>query len=395
MSAPKPFHVMTKPMGPRCNIDCSYCYYLEKERFYPEEKRFRMSDALLEHYVRDLIAAQADAGGREVAFAWQGGEPTLLGVEFFERAVALQRKYARPGLPITNAIQTNGTLLDDEWGRFLSREKFLVGISVDGPRRIHDRYRRDRAGRGTFDKVMLGLDVLRRYGIAFNVLCTVHRENAIKGKEVYAFLKTLGTQHIQFIPIVERRSRSGALAAAPQIDANPENLVSEWSVSPRAYGKFLCEVFDAWYRKDIGHYFVQFFEDQVGMWMGRPASLCVFAETCGTGLAMEHNGDVYTCDHYVYPQYLVGNIGQTDLGDLANSAKVRQFGQDKKERLTAQCRRCQFRFACNGGCPKHRILLSADGEPGHNYFCESNMTFFRHAGSRLREIAGSISRSMA
>ncbi len=196
MSAPKPFHVMTKPMGPKCNIDCSYCYYLEKERLYPDEKRFRMSDALLEKYVHDLISSQADAGSREVAFAWQGGEPTMLGVEFFERVVAFQRTYSRPGLNITNAIQTNGTLLDDEWGRFLSQENFLVGISVDGPRRIHDRYRKDRAGRGTFDKVMHGLDVLRRHEIDFNLLCTVHRENAIKGKEVYAFLKTLGTQHV-------------------------------------------------------------------------------------------------------------------------------------------------------------------------------------------------------
>ncbi len=384
MTVPRPFQVMTKPIGPRCNIACKYCYYLEKEQLYPDEKRFRMSDAVLERYVRDLIAAEVKAGQREVLFAWQGGEPTLLGVDFFERAVALQKQYCPEGVRIENAFQTNGMLLDDDWGSFLARENFLVGISIDGPRKIHDRYRRDRAGRPTFDKVMKGLDVLRRHGVEFNILTTVHRENAIQGKEVYRFLRDLGTAHLQFIPIVERRAVDGGLAAAPQVDDDPANVVSEWSVSPRAYGKFLCDVFDTWYRKDVGRIFVQFFENQVGLWMGLPASLCVFAETCGNGLAMEHNGDLYACDHYVYPEYRLGNIMETPIGELAWSEAAEKFGNDKRDTLTAQCRACEFRFACNGGCPKHRFLRSKDGEPGHNYFCQSYTMFFRHAGDRLR-----------
>lgn len=381
---------MTKPIGPRCNIACSYCYYLEKEALYPDEKRFRMSDAVLERYVRDLIAAEVEAGERGVTFAWQGGEPTMLGVDFFEKAVALQKQYCPEGVRIENAFQTNGMLLDDDWGRFLAREDFLVGISIDGPRAIHDRYRRDRAGRPTFDKVMQGLDVLRRHQVAFNILTTVHRENAIHGKEVYRFLRDLGTAHIQFIPIVERRAADGSLAAAPQVDDDPENVVSAWSVSPRAYGKFLCDVFDFWCRKDVGRIFVQFFENQVGLWMGRPASLCVFAETCGAGLALEHNGDLYACDHYVYPEYRLGNIMDTPLAELAWSETAEKFGNDKRDRLTAQCRACEFRFACNGGCPKHRFLRSKDGEPGHNYFCQSYTMFFRHAGDRLRVIGARL-----
>ena len=381
---------MTKPIGPRCNIACSYCYYLEKEALYPDEKRFRMSDAVLERYVRDLIAAEVEAGERSVTFAWQGGEPTMLGVEFFEKAVALQKQHCPEGVRIENAFQTNGMLLDDDWGAFLAREDFLVGISVDGPRPIHDRYRRDRAGRPTFDKVMQGLDVLRRHQVEFNILTTVHRENAIHGKEVYRFLRDLGTAHIQFIPIVERRAADGSLAAAPQVDDDPANVVSEWSVSPRAYGKFLCDVFDTWYRKDVGRVFIQFFENQVGLWMGRPASLCVFAETCGAGLALEHNGDLYACDHYVYPEYRLGNIIETPLAALAWSEEAATFGRNKRDTLTAQCRACEFRFACNGGCPKHRFLRSKDGEAGHNYFCESYTLFFRHAGDRLRVIGARL-----
>ena len=390
MTAPHPFQVMTKPIGPRCNIDCAYCYYLEKESLYPDEKHFRMSDAVLERYVHDLIAAEVKAGQREVVFAWQGGEPTLLGVDFFERAVALQKQHCPEGVRIENAFQTNGMLLDDAWGSFLAREDFLVGISIDGPRAIHDHYRRDRAGRPTFDKVMQGLDVLRRHQVRFNILTTVHRENAIYGKDVYRFLRDLGTAHLQFIPIVERRTADGALASAPQVDDDPENAVTEWSVSPRAYGKFLCDVFDVWYRKDIGRVFIQFFENQVGMWMGLPASLCVFAETCGNGLAIEHNGDLYACDHYVYPEFKLGNIMATPMADLAWSDAAEKFGNDKRDTLTAQCRACEFRFACNGGCPKHRFLRSKDGEPGHNYFCQSYTMFFRHAGDRLRMIGARL-----
>lgn len=387
MSAPRPFHVLAKPIGPRCNIDCSYCYYLEKEKLYPGEKKFRMDEAVLEAHVRGVIEAAVAAGQPEVQFAWQGGEPTVLGLDFFDRAVALQQKYRPDGLRIDNALQTNGILLDDAWGQFLARHRFLVGLSVDGPKPIHDRYRRDRAGRGTFDAVMAGLDVLKRHAVDFNLLTTIHRANAGKGKELYRFLRDLGTRHLQFIPIVERRAQAGGLAGAPQVDDDPANVVSDWSVSPKAYGRFLCEVFDIWYRQDLGRVFVQFFENQVGLWRGLPASLCVFAETCGNALALEHNGDVYACDHYVYPEFKLGNLTETPLVELGNCDAARSFGDAKRDTLTRQCQSCRYRFACNGGCPKHRILTARDGEPGLNYFCESYTMFFRHAGGRLRELA--------
>lgn len=390
MTQPRAFHVMTKPIGPRCNIDCSYCYYLEKEKLYPSEKKFRMPDAVLETYVRGLIEAEVKAGVRDVLFAWQGGEPTMLGLPYFERIVALQKQHAPAGITVSNSLQTNGMLVDDAWAGFFAREGFLIGISIDGPREVHDRYRRDRAGRATFAAVMTGLEALQRAGVDYNILTTVHRANAGKGKEIYKVLRTLGTQHLQFIPIVERRAPSGDLAGAPQVDDDPANHVTDWSVQPRAYGKFLCDVFDVWQRHDIGRIFVQFFENQVGLWMGHPASLCVFAETCGNALALEHNGDLYACDHYVYPEYRLGNIMERDLGAMAWSEQARQFGEAKRDTLTAQCRSCSYRFACNGGCPKHRILRSKDGEPGHNYFCESYTMFFRHAGPTLRQMAAGL-----
>lgn len=391
MAEPAPvFSVMTKPMGPRCNIDCSYCYYLEKEALYPEEKRFRMSEAMLETYTRELIGAAVAAGQGEVAFAWQGGEPTLAGLGFFRRAVELQRALAPPGLRVSNSLQTNAMLIDADWAAFLAQENFLLGVSIDGPRALHDRYRRDRAGRGTHDAVMAGLAHLRAAGVEFNILCTLHRANVGKGKELYRYLRDLGTTHLQFIPIVERRAPAGGLARAPEIDADPGLAVTEWSVSPRAYGKFLCETFDIWYRQDVGRVFVQFFDVQVGLWRGLPSALCVFAETCGTGLALEHNGDLYACDHYVYPEFRLGNIARAPIGALAGSARAAQFGAAKRDALTAQCRACAYRFACHGGCPKHRIARARDGEAGHNYFCESYMMFFRHAGERLAALAARI-----
>lgn len=387
-AGPAPFHVMSKPVGPRCNINCDYCYYLEKEQLYPTEKKFRMSDTVLERYVSELISSSVEAGQREVVFAWQGGEPTMLGVDFFRKAVALQKRERPDGVTISNAIQTNGMLLDDDWGAFLAAEGFLVGISIDGPKRIHDRYRRDKAGRATFDAVMAGLEILHRHKVEFNILATVHRGNGGRGVEVYRFLRGLGSPFIQFIPIVERSTAAGSLAGTPTGEDGDELPVTEWSVAPRAYGKFLCDVFDAWYRKDVGKIFVQYFETQVGLWMGFPSSLCVFAETCGNGLALEHNGDLYACDHYVYPQYRLGNITKTPMRDLVWSEEAIQFGRDKRDKLTRQCRECKYRFACNGGCPKHRFLTSHHGEPGQNYFCQSYLIFFKHAEQRLRLIGG-------
>lgn len=390
MPAPTPFHLMAKPIGPRCNIACEYCYYIQKEALYPAEKKFRMAPPVLESYIRQLIETSHEAGMPEVPFTWQGGEPTMLGLEYFRQILALQRKHAPKGIKITNSLQTNGTLLDDDWGMFLKDNGFLVGISIDGPKKVHDRYRIDRAGRPTFDAVMRGLEVLQRHGVEYNVLTAVHRANAGKGKEIYQFLKGLGVEFMQFIPIVER-VRDGALAGVPQVDMHPDNTVTPWSVSPRAYGKFLTDVFDIWFRHDIGEIYVQVFDVQLGLWMGHGSSLCVFAETCGAGLALEHDGGLYACDHYVYPEYRLGTITETPLRDLVWTEGQRDFGEDKRNGLTAQCKACSFRFACNGGCPKHRFATARDGEAGHNYFCESHMMFFRHAGARLRQMAQLVS----
>jgi len=385
-SHPRPFSVMTKPIGPRCNIHCSYCYYLEKERLFPEEKKFRMPDDVLESYIRQMIEASVEARMPTAAFAWQGGEPTMLGLDFFRRVVALQKLHAPAGMTVTNALQTNGILLDDDWGVFFRDNGFLVGISIDGPKKVHDRYRVDRAGRATFDKVMAGLEVLQRHEVEHNALTTVHRANGGKGKEIYRFLKGLGIAFMQFIPIAERNGADG-LAGAPQVDRDPGNTVTDWSVSPRAYGKFLCDVFDTWFRRDIGKVFVQHFDVMLGKWLGTAGGLCIFSETCGDGLALEHDGSLYSCDHYVYPEYRLGRITETPMREMLWTERQRVFGQDKRSSLTAQCRACSYRFACNGGCPKHRFATSRDGEVGHNHFCESYTMFFRYANARLREMA--------
>ncbi len=383
----RPFSVMSKPVGPRCNIDCAYCYYLDKEKLYPDERRFRMSETVLEAYVRQMIGAARRSGQKAVQFSWQGGEPTLRGLAFYETAVALQKQLCPEGMSIANGFQSNGLLIDDDWARFFARENFLIGVSVDGPREIHDRYRRGRSGKATFEGVMAGIDALRRAGAQYNILCTVHHGNAGKGREVYRFLRGLGTRWLQFIPVVERRTPAGDLAGAPQIDADPANLVTDWSVRPRAYGKFLCDVFDSWFRADVGKISVQFFDEQIALRRGLEPSLCILAETCGNALALEHNGDLYACDHYVYPEYRIGNILSADMEEMAGSERMTAFGEAKRDGLTAQCRRCSFRPLCNGGCPKHRFLTSKDGEAGQNYFCDSYTMFLRHAGERLGALA--------
>lgn len=345
-----------------------------------------MAANVLETYVRQTVEASLEAGMPEIQFAWQGGEPTMLGVDYFKQIVALQKKYTPDGVPVANAFQTNGILLDDTWGRFLKEHSFLVGISIDGPKKIHDRYRVDRVGRPTFDNVMRGLEVLQRHEVEHNALTVVQRANGGKGKDVYKFLKGLGFDFIQFIPIAERAS-GDALAGVPQVDMDPGNAVTPWSVRPRVYGKFLCDVFDTWFKHDIGNVFVQHFDVQLGLLMGRGSSLCIFAETCGKGLALEHDGSLYSCDHYVYPEYRLGNILETPLRDMMWMDRQQEFGSDKATKLTEQCKACSYRFSCNGGCPKHRFSKSNDGEEGHNYFCESYTMFFRHTGERMQKMA--------
>nr|WP_321445675.1 anaerobic sulfatase maturase [uncultured Cohaesibacter sp.] len=383
-----PFQVMAKPIGPRCNLDCKYCYYLEKERLYPETKRFEMKQDVLEAYIRDYIASQEGMPGDEIWFNWQGGEPTILGVDYFRRIVALQKQYRRSGKRIRNALQTNGTLLDNDWAEFFKVHDFLIGLSLDGPEALHDGYRVDRAGRPSYAAVMEGLSLLKLHGVAFNILTVVHSENVRHPKDVYRFLRDIGAEHIQFIPIVERSADGETLASAPQIDEDGvDYFVTPWSVLPRAYGAFLCAVFDEWVRHDIGRIFVQFFDVQLGLAMGAPSSLCWFSETCGQGLAIEHNGDIYACDHYVYPEYRLGNILTTPIRALAASEEQLQFGLAKRDSLPSECRTCDIRFACQGGCPKHRFLKTSDGTVGLNYYCRSMKQFMKHAGPCLQAMS--------
>ena len=400
---PKPaqaaFHLMTKPIGSLCNLECSYCFYLEKAHLYPNDRNFRMRPEVLETYIRDYIAAQP---GPTVSFAWQGGEPTLLGVAFFREAVTLQQRYA-DGKTIENAFQTNGTLLDDEWGEFLVANRFLVGISIDGPRHLHDAYRVDRGGAPTFDRVMAGLAVLKKHRVEFNTLTTVHRKNSVQALEVYRFLKKIGSGYIQFIPIVERpapaaTAASGLWLAPPPDHEEAEALdhhVTPWSVRPADFGNFLIQIFDEWVQHDVGKVFVQQFDAALANWTGQPSGICVFNENCGRGLALEHNGDVYSCDHYVYPHYRLGNLLNTSLVEMVDSPSQTQFGRAKSATLPRYCRECPVRFACHGECPKHRFISTPDGEPGLNYLCAGYKKFFLHIEPAMNTMAALLGNSMA
>ena len=387
MQKPKPghLHVMGKPIGAVCNLDCTYCFYLEKQKLYPSAGKFIMPDDVLTEYIRQHIAAQP---GPTVSFAWQGGEPTLLGVDYFRRIVELQGRYA-DGKTVTNSIQTNGTLLDDEWCKFLHEQRFLVGISIDGPRELHDRYRVDKKQRPTFDKVMAGIELLKRYGVDFNTLTVVHRDNAREPLCVYRFLKEIGSVHLQFIPVVERQADIDMGLAPPPSSAahSPQAVVTPWSVDPVDFGNFLVEIFKDWVHHDVGRIFIQTFEVALGNWMGLGSSLCIFAETCGRALALEHNGDVYSCDHYVYPQYKLGNVREHELAVLADLPAQQHFGAAKRDTLPDYCRSCDVRFACNGECPKNRFVDTPDGQPGLNYLCQGYRHFFRTIDPHMKEMA--------
>lgn len=392
-TARQPFHIMAKAIGPICNLDCKYCFYLEKEQLYPNNERWKMSDDKLETFIRDYIAAQPS---QEVSFAFQGGEPTLLGVSYFHKVVEFQKKHAN-GKQITNAFQTNGTLLDDEWGEFLAENQFLVGLSIDGPEDLHNFYRVDKKGRDTYKDVMRGLTILRKHQVEFNTLTCINAQTVQHPIKIYKFLKDIGSRYLQFIPIVEREVDTATAklgldhAAPPDLEQAPASKdaprMSEFAVPAEAYGDFLIKIFDQWIKRDVGKTYVQIFDVALGKWVGAPGGLCYFSETCGSALAMEHDGDVYTCDHYVYPNYKLGNLMNTSLGELANSPMAREFGQAKRDRLPKYCRECSVRFACNGECPKHRFTWTPDGEWGLNYLCPSYKKFFNHIDPAMRIMA--------
>ena len=377
-TAPPAFHIMLKPRGPTCNLDCAYCYYLSKKRLYGDG-RLRMDGDLLEEFTRQYIEAQRVP---EVTFGWQGGEPTLMGLDFFRLAVKLQQKHRRPGLRIMNALQTNGTLLNDEWCRFFRQHDFLIGLSLDGPRELHDAFRVDKRGIPSFDRVMNGAALLKKHGVEFNILTTVHAANADHPLEVYRFLRDeVAAQFIQFIPIVERENETGFQEGT---------RITERSVAGQQFGNFLIAVFGEWVRRDVGRVFVQIFDLALAAWVGQRPGLCIFDETCGTALVLEHNGDLYACDHFVEPRHHLGNIRETPLVGMVASEPQRQFGIAKRDTLPRYCRECSTRFVCNGGCPKNRVLHTPDGEPGLSYLCEGYKAFFTHIDRPMRLMAAEL-----
>ena len=391
--APPAFHLLAKPTGAICNLDCTYCFFLSKESLYPGSP-FRMADEVLEAYVEQLLGAHQTP---EVTVAWQGGEPTLMGLDFFRRAVDLVNKHRRPGQVIEHTIQTNGTLIDDDWAAFFSEHGFLVGLSVDGPKDIHDAFRVNKAGRGSFDDVMRGHDVLRRHNVEINILCTVHSANQERAEEVYRFFRDdLGARFLQFIPIVERVSAEELPLAnlgwgERRSDDRPlytqsGSLVTERSVTAAAFGRFYVDIFEEWVRRDVGQVYVQMFDATLGSHVGQ-YSLCILAPTCGNALALEHTGDLYSCDHYVEPGFLLGNIKTERMLDLVASPRQRKFGQDKQDSLPAYCRSCEFRSSCNGGCPRERFIETPDGEPGLNYLCAGYKDFFGHVHEPMQRMA--------
>jgi len=391
--APPRFHLLAKPSGSTCNIDCTYCFFLSKEALYPDQKH-RMSEATLEAYIRQLLESHRTP---EVTVAWQGGEPTLMGVDFFRRSIELVDRYRRPGQKVEHTFQTNGIALDDEWCAFLKANDVLVGLSVDGPRDLHDTYRVTRGGKGTFDLVMKGWECLRRHGVDFNILCTVNAANQAHGRRVYEFFRDeLHASWIQFIPIVERATAETIELANRGWSERPREkrllytqtgtLVTERSVGGRQYGQFLIDVFETWVRRDVGRVYVQLFDVTLEAYFGQ-YKLCIHAPTCGYGPALEYNGDLYACDHFVEPRYRLGNIHRTHMLELVASPAQRKFGLDKRDTLTRQCRACDVLPLCNGGCPKDRFALSKDGEPGHNHLCEGLYAFFRHTQPAMRRMA--------
>ncbi len=388
------FHLLAKPTGAVCNLDCKYCFFLSKEMLYPGS-RFQMADSLLETYIRQLLESQA---GPEVIVGWQGGEPTLMGLDFFERSIQYVKRYRRPDQQVAYTIQTNGTRLNDAWCVFFKRHGFLVGLSIDGPAALHDAYRIDKGGAGTFADVMRGWEMLNRHGVDVNILCSVHAANAEHPLEVYRFFRDeLKTSFIQFIPIVERVTEEMLPVANMgwgERGSDPRPLytldghhVTERSVGAEQWGRFLNTIFDEWVRRDVGTVFVQMFDAALASWVGAPPSMCIFSETCGSALALEHNGDLYSCDHFVEPKYLLGNIKQAHMLTLVTSDQQRQFGLAKRDTLPRYCRECSVRFACHGECPKNRFIDTPDGETGLNYLCAGYKAFFTHIDFPMRTMA--------
>lgn len=391
------FHLMAKPAGPSCNLHCEYCFYREKKIFFPEDKILRMSDEVLETYTREYIESQP---GPSVVFEWQGGEPALVGIDFFKRALNFQKKY-NAGKQITNSFQTNGTSLDEAWCAFLSRNNFLVGLSLDGPEALHDAYRVDKDGRPTFSKVLHSLQMMQKYEVEVNVLAAVNRESSKHPLEVYRFFRQQGVQFIQFVPIIEREADPEAeklgipLAVPPSLTHEETSAaVTPWSVEPKEYGEFLIRVFEEWIKNDVGRIFVMNFEWSLGAWAGVGPGVCYLSPRCGRNLIIEHNGDIFSCDHFMYPAYRLGNILEGRLGKMVQSEQQTAFGASKETALPGYCRHCDVLFACRGGCPKHRFAKSPDGEPGLNHLCAGFKIFYHYVDPSMKHMVELIHRGI-
>ncbi len=403
MRAQIPFHVLVKPIGPKCNLDCTYCFYLEKQALFRQGKNTRMDEKTLRALIKGTIEAMP---GDEIPFAWQGGEPTLMGVDFFKKVVEIQKEYS-DGRKITNALQTNGTLLNDQWAVFLRDHDFLVGLSIDGPEEMHNAYRKTRGGQGAWAQAMRGLKALQTYGVQYNLLTVINSVNVQHPKEVYRFLRDTGARYLQFIPLVERAGDDASkkwgfsLSSPPVLGQHfsssggrvqQQTQVTPWSVPALEFGKFLSEVFSQWVRRDVGRMFVMNFESFLSKFCGnKGASSCTFGEVCGRSLVVEHTGDMYACDHYVYPDYLLGNLNNRPVAAMADDPRQMAFGLSKRDKLPAYCRACQWNFACTGECPKHRFLKTPDGESGWNYLCAGYRHFFEQSAPYLKAMAKLLS----
>ena len=386
------FQVMAKPVGAACNLRCTYCFYTEKENLYGGggASTSRMPPEVLESFIRQYIESQDTP---EVQFAWQGGEPTLLGIDYFRSVISLQEKYAG-GKTVINTIQTNGTLLTDDWCHFFKKHGFLVGLSIDGPQKLHDQYRVKVNGRPTFDSVMSGAALLRKHNVAFNTLTVVNNYNSSRPLDVYRFLKRIGDGYMQFIPVVERlpdkeAESLGLDLAAPPFNGNmgDSSRLTPWSVSPEQLANFYISIFDEWVHHDVGKIFVQFFDVALGNWLGAGSGLCQFSPICGMAGALENNGDLYSCDHYVYPRHRLGNIMETPLAELMASAEQQKFGKMKLDSLSGCCKECEVRPACHGDCPKHRFVKTAEGGPGLSYLCKAYKDVFSHMTPYMKIMA--------
>ena len=369
----EPLYVMLKPAGAMCNLACEYCYYLEKSHMYNEGPKTLMSDSLLEHFVKQYIESQTTPN---VLFLWHGGETMMRPLSFYQKALELQKKYAR-GRTIDNAFQTNGTMLTDEWCRFFKENNWLVGVSIDGPKEVHNAYRQNRLGQPSFDQVMRGINLLNKHGVMWNAMAVVNDLNVKHPQEFYRFFKSIGCRYIQFTPIVERLAEheDGRHLATPD---QKDCRLAQFSITPEDWGNFLCTIFDEWVRNDVGQYFIQIFDATLANWVGVDPGLCTMARSCGHAGVMEFNGDVYSCDHFVFPEYKLGNIRQNTLLEMMYSERQLEFGRKKQGSLPGQCRSCGYLFACNGGCPKDRFAQTADGEPNLNYLCKGYQQYFKH-----------------